>query len=152
MWLAANPSKRWTEVFFLAYSPFWILWALCILVPFQLYEVSCCRCCRGPEESESAGSNCETAQQKVGSNADSHKCMSITHGMPMCCVLCAVQYCNEWGYLMIGLAACVPCWVLPLVLPNKVGSSGGSGSWLLGQPGEEEKRGARPLTGDRLTD
>jgi hypothetical protein len=39
MWLAANPSKRWAEVFFLAYSPFWITWALCILVPFQLYEV-----------------------------------------------------------------------------------------------------------------
>lgn len=38
-WLAPNPSKRWAEVFFLAYSPFWILWALCILVPFQLYEV-----------------------------------------------------------------------------------------------------------------
>lgn len=66
LWLAANPSKRWAEVFFLAYSPFWILWALCILVPFQLYE-----------------------------------------------------HCDEWGYLMIGLAACVPCWVLPLLLPNK---------------------------------
>lgn len=39
LWLASNPSKRWAEVFFLAYSPFWILWALCILVPFQLYEV-----------------------------------------------------------------------------------------------------------------
>lgn len=39
LWLAANPSKRWAEVFYLAYSPFWILWALCILVPFQLYEV-----------------------------------------------------------------------------------------------------------------
>jgi len=38
-WLATNPSKRWTELFFLAYSPFWILWALCILVPFQLFEV-----------------------------------------------------------------------------------------------------------------
>lgn len=38
-WLASNPSKRWAELFFLAYSPFWILWALCILVPFQLFEV-----------------------------------------------------------------------------------------------------------------
>jgi cycloeucalenol cycloisomerase len=45
MWLAANPSKRWAEVFFLAYSPFWIAWALCILVPFQLYEVRCCCYC-----------------------------------------------------------------------------------------------------------
>jgi len=42
LWLAQNPSKRWAEVFFLAYSPFWILWALCILVPFQLYEVRAC--------------------------------------------------------------------------------------------------------------
>lgn len=39
LWLATNPGKRWTEVFFLAYSPFWILWALCILVPFKLYDV-----------------------------------------------------------------------------------------------------------------
>lgn len=39
-WLAADPSKRWTEVFFLAYSPFWILWALCLLVPLQLFEVT----------------------------------------------------------------------------------------------------------------
>jgi cycloeucalenol cycloisomerase len=40
MWLAEDAGKRWTEVFFLAYSPFWMLWALCILVPFRLYEVS----------------------------------------------------------------------------------------------------------------
>lgn len=26
-------------MFFLLYSPFWITWALCILVPFKLYEV-----------------------------------------------------------------------------------------------------------------
>lgn len=37
-WLSKDPSKRWTEVFFLAYSPFWIIWALVILVPFQLFE------------------------------------------------------------------------------------------------------------------
>ncbi|KAG2441758.1 hypothetical protein HXX76_003371 [Chlamydomonas incerta] len=37
-WLALDPSKRWTEVFFLAYSPFWIIWALVLLVPFQLFE------------------------------------------------------------------------------------------------------------------
>lgn len=29
------------------------------------------------------------------------------------------QLCDEWGYLLIGLAAAVPCWLLPLVLPNK---------------------------------
>lgn len=39
-WLAPNPAKRWTELFFLAYSPSWILWCLCILVPFKLYEAS----------------------------------------------------------------------------------------------------------------
>ena len=38
-WFAASPGKRWTEVFFLAYSPFWIVWALGILVPFRLYDV-----------------------------------------------------------------------------------------------------------------
>lgn len=39
LWLASNPSKRWTEVLWLSYSLFWILWVLVILVPFQLYEV-----------------------------------------------------------------------------------------------------------------
>ncbi len=39
-WSATSPGKRWTEVFFLLYSPFWIIWALCILVPFKLYDVN----------------------------------------------------------------------------------------------------------------
>lgn len=64
-WLAADPSKRWTEVFFLAYSPFWILWALCLLVPLQLFEVTptrqscsaaraltCTLCCGGSQRRE----------------------------------------------------------------------------------------------------
>lgn len=38
MWAAADPSKRWCEVFYLTYSPFWILWALCLLVPLRLYD------------------------------------------------------------------------------------------------------------------
>uniref|UniRef100_A0A7S0RLV3 Cycloeucalenol cycloisomerase n=1 Tax=Chlamydomonas leiostraca TaxID=1034604 RepID=A0A7S0RLV3_9CHLO len=38
LWLAKNPAKRWFELFCLIYSPFWIIWALCILVPFELYE------------------------------------------------------------------------------------------------------------------
>lgn len=64
-WLAANPSKRWAEVFFLAYSPFWIAWALCVLVPLKLYDRL-----------------------------------------------------DEWGYLAVGLAAALPCFLLPLlVLP-----------------------------------
>ena len=40
LWLARDPGKRWTELFFLAYSPFWITWALGIVVPFQIYEVT----------------------------------------------------------------------------------------------------------------
>lgn len=62
-WLAQNPSKRWTEVFFLAYSPFWIVWALGILVPFKLYDRL-----------------------------------------------------DEWGYLAVGVAAALPCFLLPLLV------------------------------------
>ncbi len=38
-WLANSPAKRYTELFFLAYSPFWMVWALGVVVPFKLYEV-----------------------------------------------------------------------------------------------------------------
>jgi hypothetical protein len=40
-WLSAHPGKRWTEVFFLAYSPFWI-GAMAVIVATEAYEV------RGP--------------------------------------------------------------------------------------------------------
>ena len=49
LWLAQDPSKRWAEVFFLVYSVFWILWALCILVPLELYEVNKARFCQRPQ-------------------------------------------------------------------------------------------------------
>lgn len=65
-WLAASPSKRWCELFFLLYSPTWIVWALGIVVPFKIYE-----------------------------------------------------YCNEWGYLAICLAAALPCITLPFLLQGK---------------------------------
>ena len=39
LWTSTNASKRWAETFFLAYSPFWMTWALCIVVPFEIYEV-----------------------------------------------------------------------------------------------------------------
>lgn len=39
LWLAQNPSKRWGEVFFLLYTPFWLTLCLGIVVPFKLYEV-----------------------------------------------------------------------------------------------------------------
>ncbi|XP_021743387.1 cycloeucalenol cycloisomerase-like isoform X2 [Chenopodium quinoa] len=38
MWLAQNPSKRWGELFFLLYTPFWLTLCLGIVVPFKLYE------------------------------------------------------------------------------------------------------------------
>lgn len=62
-WLAPSPGKRWTELFFLAYSPTWIIWCLCILVPFKIYERL-----------------------------------------------------DKWGYLSLGLAAALPCMLLPLWL------------------------------------
>ncbi|CAO2818062.1 unnamed protein product [Amaranthus hypochondriacus] len=37
-WLSQNPSKRWGELFFLLYTPFWLTLCLGIVVPFKLYE------------------------------------------------------------------------------------------------------------------
>lgn len=37
-WEARTKSKRWSESFFLWYSPFWIAWTLLVVVPFELYE------------------------------------------------------------------------------------------------------------------
>ncbi|GAQ78954.1 cycloeucalenol cycloisomerase [Klebsormidium nitens] len=66
LWLAESPSKRWTERFFLWYSPVWIIWALGIVVPFQLYERF-----------------------------------------------------NELEYLIVGLAAALPCCILPIFIVGK---------------------------------
>lgn len=38
LWLAPAPSKRWGELFFLAYTPFWLTLCLGIVVPYRLYE------------------------------------------------------------------------------------------------------------------
>ncbi|KAL5998153.1 Bifunctional protein GlmU [Asimina triloba] len=38
LWLAQNPSKRWGELFFLLYTPFWLTLCLGIVVPYKLYE------------------------------------------------------------------------------------------------------------------
>ncbi|KAF5743700.1 putative Cycloeucalenol cycloisomerase [Tripterygium wilfordii] len=38
LWLASNPSKRWAELFFLSYTPFWLTLCLGIVVPYKLYE------------------------------------------------------------------------------------------------------------------
>lgn len=40
LWLAPNPSKRWGELFFLLYTPFWLTLCLGIVVPYKLYEVT----------------------------------------------------------------------------------------------------------------
>lgn len=43
----------------------------------------------------------------------------------------ALQYLDEWGYLLVGLAAALPCFLLPLVLPNEVNRGAGSREHLL---------------------
>eukprot|EP00850_Spirogloea_muscicola_P007935 SM000041S15494 [mRNA] locus=s41:462794:465594:+ [translate_table: standard] len=67
LWLAEAPSKQWAELFFLAYSPVWIAWALGIIVPLKLFERF-----------------------------------------------------TEWEYMCVGLAACLPCFIIPLFVVGKV--------------------------------
>ncbi len=94
-WLASNPGKRWTEVFFLAYSPFWILWALCILVPLQLYEVI------------------QRGRSQVAHwHANTKRDCSWWHTSG------PLQHAGDWGYMLIGTSAAAPCVVLPLLLPG----------------------------------
>ncbi|KAG6746147.1 hypothetical protein POTOM_050661 [Populus tomentosa] len=38
LWLAPDPSKRWGEIFFLCYTPFWLTLCLGIVIPCKLYE------------------------------------------------------------------------------------------------------------------
>lgn len=38
LWLANSAGKRWGELFFLLYSPFWIIILLGVVVPLKLYE------------------------------------------------------------------------------------------------------------------
>ncbi|KAJ6676513.1 CYCLOEUCALENOL CYCLOISOMERASE [Salix viminalis] len=38
LWLAPDPSKRWGEIFFLCYTPFWLTLCLGIVIPYKLYE------------------------------------------------------------------------------------------------------------------
>ncbi|KAG2676164.1 hypothetical protein I3760_12G040000 [Carya illinoinensis] len=38
LWLAPDQSKRWGELFFLCYTPFWLTLCLGIVVPYKLYE------------------------------------------------------------------------------------------------------------------
>ncbi|KAG9129746.1 hypothetical protein Leryth_015443 [Lithospermum erythrorhizon] len=38
IWLAQNSSKRWGELFFLFYTPFWLTLTIGVIVPYKLYE------------------------------------------------------------------------------------------------------------------
>jgi cycloeucalenol cycloisomerase len=97
-WLCTtNPSKRWAEVFFLAYSPLWMIWALCILVPFQLYEV----------------------RMSAWRHASDGPLPSLVHSCSLPPLLPRPQYCEEWGYLLIGLSAGLPCLILPMFIQSK---------------------------------
>jgi hypothetical protein len=111
-WLSANPSKRWAELLYLAYSPFWIAWALCVLVPFQLYEVR--------EVASVDGCVVRApASAMLCPRHPGHLCSRV----PCCwlslcgCNALPLQHLDEWGYLLVGLAAAVPCVLLPLLLP-----------------------------------
>ena len=104
-WLAENPGKRWTELFFLAYSPVWIAWCLGLLVPLKLYDVRCCRGCHSAQPvacaSGASGPPCR------------HRPAPPTHPRLL---LLYTQRLGEWGYMCIGLAAALPCVVLPPLL------------------------------------
>jgi cycloeucalenol cycloisomerase len=113
LWLAADPSKRWAEVFYLAYSPFWIIWALCVLVPFQLYEVGVPERRRGlffwPAGRRRRG-RLDTLQSH-GNHALHTFPLASHHYSPT-----TKQHLDAWGYLLVGLAAAVPCFALPPLL------------------------------------
>ncbi|KAI3840532.1 hypothetical protein MKX03_007226 [Papaver bracteatum] len=38
LWFSINPNKRWGEMFFLLYTPFWLTFVLGIVFPLKLYE------------------------------------------------------------------------------------------------------------------
>lgn len=103
-WLSNNPSKRWTEVFMLAYSPCWILWALCVFVPLQLYEV-------GPVATSACLCWVRSCLQVLYHERVRSRCG---------CHVQLLQHCYEWGYTLVGLAAALPCILLPLMLECKV--------------------------------
>jgi cycloeucalenol cycloisomerase len=101
-WLAPNPAKRWTELFFLAYSPSWIIWCLCILVPFKIYEV--------PDASN------RRRWRSLPCLEASHGCPPAHPALPPILPALPSQRLDEWGYLSLGLIAAPPCVLLPLAL------------------------------------
>lgn len=89
-WLGGSPGKRWTEVFFLAYSPFWMIWALCVLVPFKMYEVRA-----APDPSCSSDLHCP--------DSDARRLLRLLD----------TQDFSKLDYLMTGVSAALPCVVIP---------------------------------------
>lgn len=119
-WLAPSPGKRWTELFFLLYSPTWILWCLCILVPFKIYEVR--RRNRLRVSGELVG-----APACVASTSDAPCSASLPAPPPLPCAHAwsrplpdlpppAAQRLGTWGYGSLGLIAALPCVLLPPLL------------------------------------
>ena len=128
LWFAASPSKRWAELFFLAYSPVWITWALGIIVPLQLYKV---RCSNGYKRFVDERCACLYVSRlhpyfRVPANR-LHLAFFSLH-----CALCSgssrligslclpSQRFDEWGYMMVGLAAALPCVLVPPFLLSPV--------------------------------
>lgn len=115
-WLAASPAKRYTELLLLTYSPFWMIWALGIVVPFKLYEA------RNTNNKTCAGS-------PVALCVCSHKHVLVLYGQLVSCagelipVPCWLQHAGKAGYLAIGLGAAIPCIILPWMLEHKADRS-----------------------------
>eukprot|EP00850_Spirogloea_muscicola_P001515 SM000005S17312 [mRNA] locus=s5:1356241:1366812:- [translate_table: standard] len=96
LWLAEAPSKRWTELFFLAYSPVWIAWALGVIVPLKLFEV----CAAG----------CRLAGVLASYRILEYNAHIYNQGH---------KRFTEWEYMCVGLAACLPCFIIPLLIVGK---------------------------------
>ena len=121
LWAAADPSKRWAEAFFLTYSPFWMVWALCIVVPFKLYEVRVREREKGRE-----GRGGRWDDRFPPSTTATNLSPPFPHLPPH------AQRCNEWGYMAIGVAMAAPCVAVPLLFPGAAdaGTSLASRYWV----------------------
>ena len=65
-WFSTNPSKRWGEIFFLAYSPVWIL-IFGGVVATEMYKV---RCDRRGEGEKGLGTRGESRRESRGGKVE----------------------------------------------------------------------------------
>ncbi|PKA57767.1 Cycloeucalenol cycloisomerase [Apostasia shenzhenica] len=104
LWLAPNPSKRWGELFFLIYTPFWLTLCLGVIVPYRLYELVLYAYWRvkvsDEEESDEAYYFLEFNWHCNGN-------------------LFCWQSFNELEYLLLGLVSALPAFLIPLLLVGK---------------------------------